>query len=234
MMLPQALVIPAAVLLLIFIFILSAALFHPKQHQNDGKHPPGPKALPIIGNLHMLGKLPHRTLQALATKYGPIMSLKLGQVPTIVVSSPETAELFLKTHDTDFASRPKIQASEYMFYGGKGLGLAQYGSYWRDMRKICTLQLLSASKVEMFAPLRREELGQLLKSLEKAAASSEVVDLSEMVGELIANITYKMVLGCNKDNSLDLKGLIREAMNLSGAFNLADFLPWLRFFDPQV
>ncbi|KAJ1393891.1 Cytochrome P450, partial [Sesbania bispinosa] len=202
MMLPQALAIPS-LLLLIFILILSAALFHPKQHQHDGKHPPGPKALPIIGNLHMLGKLPHRTLQALATKYGPIMSLKLGQVPTIVVSSPETAELFLKTHDTDFASRPKIQASEYMFYGGKGLGLAQ------------------------------EELGQLLKSLEKAAASSEVVDLSEMVGELIANITYKMVLGCNKDNSLDLKGLIREAMNLAGAFNLADFLPWLRLFDPQ-
>ncbi|XP_061342116.1 cytochrome P450 CYP736A12-like isoform X2 [Gastrolobium bilobum] len=232
-MLPETLAIPA-ILLVTFIFILSASLFHiPKQHQQDGKHPPGPKSLPIIGNLHMLGNLPHRTLQALARKYGPIMSLKLGHVPTIVVSSPETAELFLKTHDTVFASRPKIQASEYMFYGGKGLGLAQYGSYWRNMRKLCTLQLLSASKVEMFAPLRSEELGQFLRSLEKASASREVVDISELVGELIANITYKMVLGCNKDDRFDLKGLIGEAMKLAGTFNLADFLPWLSIFDLQ-
>lgn len=163
------------------------------------------------------------------------MSLKLGQVPTIVVSSPEAAEQFLKTHDNVFSSRPKIQASEYMFYGGKGLGSAQYGAYWRNMRKVCTLHLLSASKVQNFAPLRSEELGQLLKSLEEAARSCEVVNLSEMIGELIANITYKMVLGCkNKDNGLDLKGLIREAMNLAGEFNLADFLPWLSIFDPHV
>ena len=101
-MLLETFTIPAA-LLVIFILILSYALFHPNQPQDDDKaHPPGPKPLPIIGNLHMLGKLPHRSLQALAKKYGPIMSIKLGQVPTIVVSSPETAELFLKTHDTVF------------------------------------------------------------------------------------------------------------------------------------
>ncbi|XP_057447083.1 cytochrome P450 CYP736A12-like [Lotus japonicus] len=228
----QAIMLPA-ILLLTFIFILSATLFHSKQHQNNGKNPPGPKPLPIIGSLHMLGKLPHRSLQALAKKHGPIMSLKLGQVPAIVASSPEAVELFLKTHDAVFASRPKIQASEFMFYGGKGLGLAQYGPYWRNMRKLCTLQLLSPSKVEMFAPLRSEELGKLLRTLEKVADSSEVVDLSELVGEVIANITYKMVLGCHKDSGVDLKGLIGEAMNLAGTFNLADFIPWLSMFDFQ-
>ena len=137
--------------------------------------------------MYSLNNLAHRTLQvqALATKYGPIMSLKLGQVPTIVVSPPEAAELFLKTHDTGFASRPKIQASKYLLYGGKGLGLAEYGAYWRSMRKLCTLHLLSASKVEMFAPLRRKELGLLVKSHEKVSASREVVDLSELVAELV-------------------------------------------------
>ncbi|KAG4992024.1 hypothetical protein JHK87_025481 [Glycine soja] len=174
--------------------------------QDDDKaHPPGPKPLPIIGNLHMLGKLPHRSLQALAKKYGPIMSIKLGQVPTIVVSSPETAELFLKTHDTVFASR----------------------------RKFCTTQLLSASKVDMFAPLRREELGLFVKSLEKAASSRDVVNISEQVGELMSNIVYKMILGRNKDDRFDLKGLTHEALHLSGVFNMADYVPWARAFDLQ-
>ncbi|KAL2605809.1 hypothetical protein GLYMA_09G186400v4 [Glycine max] len=232
-MLLETFTIPAA-LLVIFILILSYALFHPNQPQDDDKaHPPGPKPLPIIGNLHMLGKLPHRSLQALAKKYGPIMSIKLGQVPTIVVSSPETAELFLKTHDTVFASRPKTQASEYMSYGTKGLVFSEYGPYWRNMRKFCTTQLLSASKVDMFAPLRREELGLFVKSLEKAASSRDVVNISEQVGELMSNIVYKMILGRNKDDRFDLKGLTHEALHLSGVFNMADYVPWARAFDLQ-
>jgi hypothetical protein len=86
----------------------------------------------------------------------------------------------------------------------------------------------------MFAPLRSEEVRKLLKLVEKAATLGEVVNLSDMAGEVIANITYKMVLGYNKDSDLDLKGLIRDAMNLAGTFNLADFLPWLSIFDLQV
>ena len=43
-----------------------------------------------------------------------------------------------------------------------------------------------------------------------------------------------MILGRNKDNSFDLKGLVREQMNLVGAFNLADYVPRLSILDPQV
>ncbi|KAK7364064.1 hypothetical protein VNO80_12418 [Phaseolus coccineus] len=161
------------------------------------------------------------------------MSEELGQVPAIVVSSPETAELFLKTHDTVFASRPKIQASESLSHGSKGLTFSEYSAYWRDVRKVCTVQLLSASKVEMFAPLRREELGVLVKSLKNSAASGEVVDLSELLAELMEKIVFRMVLGRAKDDRFDLKRLIQEVMNLVGAFNLADYMPWLGLFDPQ-
>uniref|UniRef100_A0A2N9E2Y8 Cytochrome P450 n=2 Tax=Fagus sylvatica TaxID=28930 RepID=A0A2N9E2Y8_FAGSY len=183
-----------------FIHILcaSSSWSRPKDPKNELKFPPGPRALPIIGNLHMLGSLPHRALQTLAKKYGPIMSLRLGHVPTIVVSTPQAAELFLKTHDTIFASRPKLLASEYMSYGTKGMAFTEYGPYWRNVRKLCTLQLLSASKIESFAPMRKQELGSLVQSLKKAAARHEVVDLSA-----------------------------------KGAFNLADYVPYLGILDLQ-
>ncbi|KAE7998161.1 hypothetical protein FH972_002734 [Carpinus fangiana] len=67
--------------------------------RNKKKLPPGPGGFPIFGNLHMLGELPHRDLHGLAQKYGPIMYLRLGLVPAIVVSSPQAAEQFLKAHD---------------------------------------------------------------------------------------------------------------------------------------
>ncbi|XVF09637.1 hypothetical protein REPUB_Repub07fG0111200 [Reevesia pubescens] len=216
-----------------FIYIFRSTSSQPNYNKNGRKLPPGPRALPIIGNLHMLGKFPHQNLHHLAKRYGPIMSIRLGYVPTIVVSSPQAAELFLKTHDVVFASRPKVQASEYLSYGTKGIAFTEYGSYWRTVRKWCTLHLLSASKVEYFAPLRKAELALLVESVKKAAAVGETVDLSGKVGELIEEIIYKMILGCSKDDRLDLKPLIEETVRLTGAFNLSDYVPFLAPLDLQ-
>lgn len=164
------------------------------------------------------------------------MSLRLGQVPHVVVSSSEAAEDFLKAHDAVFASRPRLEASKYFGYGSKGLAFSEYGPYWRYMRKVCTLRLLTASKVDSFAPLRKRELELAVKSLQESAAAKEgevVVDLSEVVHNVVEEIVYKMVLGSSKHDEFDLKGLIQNAMNLTGAFNLSDYVPWLRAFDLQ-
>ncbi|KAM1938196.1 hypothetical protein ACFX15_015246 [Malus domestica] len=117
---------------LIFLWSLLRILINASSRQSQ-KLPPGPKALLIIGNLHMLGNLPHRSLQNLAKKYGPIMSMRRGSKTTIVVSSPKAAELFLKTHDTIFASRPQVQSSKYMSYDTKAMAFSEYGPYWRHV-----------------------------------------------------------------------------------------------------
>nr|AWJ96882.1 cytochrome P450 736A187 [Trifolium nigrescens subsp. petrisavii] len=225
-MLPEALATPAF-LLLILLFILSVVLLlNPKGHKNGRKYPPGPKPLPIIGHLHLLGKLPHRSVHNLSQKYGPIMSLKLGQVPTIVISSPELAEQILKTHDSVFASRPLTQASKYICYDSKGLIFSEYSSYWRNMTKLCTLELLSVVKVQSFAPLRSEEVGLFVKSLEKSAASREVVNVTEKVGTLVENIVHKMIWGRSNDDKFDIRRLVHEVLHLMGVFDLGDYLPW--------
>ncbi|KAG8661506.1 cytochrome P450 CYP736A12-like [Manihot esculenta] len=221
-------------LLVSFLFNPRATSFWSRRHpKNDRKLPPGPPALPIIGNLYMLGSLPHRSLYRLSKKYGPIMSMRLGSIPAIVVSSPQAAELFLKTHDVVFASRPIIQASVYLFYGNKGMVFSEYGPYWRSIRKLCTLQLLSPSKIEYFAPMRMEEVRLLVNSLKKAAAAREAVDISLGVGDLIRNMSCKLVFGEANIYEFDLKLLIEEALNLTGAFNIADYVPFLGAFDLQ-
>ncbi|XP_010036876.2 cytochrome P450 CYP736A12 [Eucalyptus grandis] len=198
------------------------------------KLPPGPAALPVIGNLHQLGNLPHRRLHSLAKSYGPIMFLRLGNKPTVVVSSPEAAELVLKTYDGIFSSRPSVDALHHLSYGNKGMAFAESGAYWRGMRKLCTLQLLSPAKVESFAPMRREELGRVVRRVRAAAAAAhEAVDVSAEVGQLIGDLACRMILGCSTRDKFNLKPVIHEALNLAGAFNLADYVPLLGALDLQ-
>lgn len=199
--------------------------------------PPGPRGFPIFGSLHLLGKFPHRALHQLAQRYGPIMHLRLGLVSTIVVSSPEAAELFLKTHDLVFAGRPPRESERYISYGRKGMAFAQYGSYWRSMRKMCTVELLSSLKVTSFKAMRMEELDLLIKYIQEAAQERVAVDLSAKVSSLSADMSCRMVFGKKYlDEDLDERGfesVMREVMHLSGAPHLGDYIPQIAALDLQ-
>ncbi|KAE8767674.1 Cytochrome P450 71A4 [Hordeum vulgare] len=89
--------------------------------------PPTPPGLPVVGHLHLLGSLPHRSLRALAATYGPVMHLRLGRVPTVVACSAAAAEEAMRTRDLDFASRPRLLMVDRFYYGTGGIGFAPYG-----------------------------------------------------------------------------------------------------------
>ncbi|KAL7191868.1 hypothetical protein ACSBR2_023864 [Camellia fascicularis] len=59
-----------------------------KPHKNL---PPSPSKLPIIRNLHQMGQFPHRSLLSLFQKHRPLMLLKFGSMPILMVSSAEAA-----------------------------------------------------------------------------------------------------------------------------------------------
>ncbi|KAJ4765633.1 Cytochrome P450 71A1 [Rhynchospora pubera] len=86
--------------------------------------PPSPPSLPLLGHLHHLGSLPHRSLQKLSTLNGPIMYLRLGSVPTVVISSAAVAENAVRFHDTALASRPRSAVSDILFYGSSDVHYA--------------------------------------------------------------------------------------------------------------
>ncbi|XP_077222937.1 cytochrome P450 71AU50-like [Tasmannia lanceolata] len=212
-----------------FTFLLNAL-----RRRGKALLPPGPRGLPILGNLHMLGDLPHRNLQKLAQKYGPIMYMNLGLVPTVVVSTPQAGIQFLRTHDSVFATRPITEFGKYLFYDRKGLGFSEYGPYWRNARKFCTFELLSNTKIDSFKSMRKEEMALFVRTLKE---THDVADLSAKVAQLIVDMSCRMLFGQKyMDESLDERGfkaVVDETMNLAGAFNVADYIPFVGQLDLQ-
>ncbi|KAJ0901558.1 putative cytochrome P450 [Helianthus annuus] len=177
-------------------------------HLRHKNLPPGPVPLPVIGSLHLLGSLPHRSLHKLSQKYGPIMSVRLGSVQFVIVSSPDAAKLFLGTHDIIFASRPQIQAAKYLSYDNKGMTFSEYGPYWRS-------------------------IGLMVEEMKAAAKAHKVVNLSETVSSVIEGMVCRMLFGKKNDERFVFKTVIDESMEATGIFNLADYVPMLAPFDLQ-
>lgn len=118
--------------------------------------PPGPWTLPLIGSLHHLMTEPniHRAMRRLSNQHGPLMTLRLGEVKAMVVSSPEAAQEIMKTHDVAFADRLMNATFRALTFDCNDVAFAPYGERWRQLRKICMLELLSATRVLSFRRIR--------------------------------------------------------------------------------
>ncbi|KAK7276930.1 hypothetical protein RIF29_18079 [Crotalaria pallida] len=212
----------------LFLFVLFKSVKRLSSSKNSTtKLPPGPWKLPIIGNLHQfLSPLPHHCLRNLAAKHGPLMHLKLGEVTNIIVSSPEMAKNIAKTHDLNFSYRPETTFSKSTFYNGKDILFSQYGDYWRQLRKICTIELLTAKRAQSFRSIREEEVSALVKTLCESEGS--IVNLSEMISSLTYGITARAAFGKKNRNQQVFISAIKGIVKLAGGPCVADLYPSIR------
>ncbi|XP_042483295.1 cytochrome P450 71AP13-like [Macadamia integrifolia] len=205
------------------------------KHLSKGKHgrrklnlPPGPSKLPIIGNLHQLGNMPHLSLCRLSQKFGPIIHLQLGEIPTVVVSSARIAKEVMKTHDLALSSRPRIFSATHLLYNCTDMAFSPYGAYWRNIRKLCILELLSAKRVESFRFIRQEEVARLVHRITESYPGT--TNLSKMLGTYANEIVCRAAFGRGfiEGGEYDRHGfqtMFDEFQELLGGLSLGDFFP---------
>ncbi|KAK6934572.1 Cytochrome P450 [Dillenia turbinata] len=194
------------------------------------KLPPGPWKLPLIGNMHQLvGSQPHHVFASLTKIYGPIMHLKVGERSTVVVSSPEIAEQIMRTHDLNFAYRPYLLASKILSYESTTIASAPYGNYWRELRKICMIEVLSAKRVESFRSLREEEVSSLIETTKMEAGSP--VNLTEKLFAVTNRISARTAFGKKCKSLEEIISAIKEGLRLRGGFSIADLYPSVKVLE---
>ncbi|KAK9697390.1 hypothetical protein RND81_08G035200 [Saponaria officinalis] len=208
------------ILSLIFIIILVILTYTIVTKNNPKKQSilalPGPRKLPIIGNLHQLVSrttLPHRRLSDLSSTFGPVMHLTLGEVPTIILSSADAAKEAMKTHDSALCSRPRLMMAEVVFYGCSDIALAPYSEYWRHVRKIATLELFTGARVHSFRMVRVEEVMELIKCLSMKVGN--VVNLSQMIFDLSFTITLRIAMNKKGKDEREFRTLFSDMTEIA-------------------
>ncbi|CAI0409638.1 unnamed protein product [Linum tenue] len=225
---------PAArlIILALFLVISTTTLLlkrsaKSKQRAGPGRRPPGPRKLPVIGNLHqMVGpSLPHRRLADLAQEYGPLMLMELGEISCLVVSSPEWAKRIMQTHDATFADRSTLPAVDVIFYGGRDIVFAPHGEFWREMKKVSVVELFGAARVRSFRPIREQETGKLVESIRAhTIASSSATSTPVSLGNCITSRAAFGKTGDQKQVEAVLP-YIEEIIETLGVFSLVDVFP---------
>ncbi|KAM7481578.1 hypothetical protein LguiB_006161 [Lonicera macranthoides] len=221
-----------SILLLSFIILLIASLLikyisttkNPKKNQ-----PPSPPKLPGIGNFHQLGNYPHRSLQSLAKKHGPIILLHFGSVPVLVITSPDAAREIMKTHDLIFSSRPKATIRSKLLYDSKDMVFSPYSEYWRQVRSIGVLNLLSDKRVQSYKSTREAETALMIEKIN----NNRLVNLSDMFKSLTNDVVCRVALGrkLGGEDGRRFKELLVELGELMGVFCVGDYVPWLWWVD---
>ncbi|KAG5414927.1 hypothetical protein IGI04_002494 [Brassica rapa subsp. trilocularis] len=217
-------------ILLLLSIICVTILFLKKQ--STGKKistPRSPSTVPVIGNLHQLGRYPHRSLCSLSHRYGPRMLLHFGRVPVLVVSSADAAQDVLKTHDRVFASRPRSKIFRKLHYDGRDVGLAPYGEYWRQMKSVCVLHLLSNKMVRSFRDVRKEEIRIVMENIRKSNSSR--INLSKLLASLTNDVICRVAFGKKYGGDTDFMELIERFEKLLGSFSIGTYVPWLAWLD---
>ncbi|CAL5013058.1 unnamed protein product [Urochloa decumbens] len=215
-----------ALALVSLLVVLAKRQLRAPAHGHGLRLAPGPWQLPVIGSLHHIaGQLPHRAMRDLARRHGPVMLLRIGEVPTVVVSSREAAREVMKTHDLAFASRPLSPTLRVILNDGRDIIFAPYGDHWRQLRKICTVELLSSRRVQSFRAVREEEVATALCACAEAAAAGAVVEMHERLSALIADATVRAVVGDRFESRDVFLRALDRAVELAAGFNPADLWP---------
>ena len=149
----------------------------------------------------------------------------------------------LTANDQVSSSRPELLAAKHLGYNYAMFGFSPYGSYWREVRKIISLELLSNRRLELLKDVRASEVVTSIKELYKLWAEKKknesglvLVEMKQWFGDLTLNVILRMVVGKRYFSASDAsenkqaqrcRRVFREFFHLVGLFAVVDAIPFL-------
>ncbi|OVA01010.1 Cytochrome P450 [Macleaya cordata] len=228
------------------LFVLSTALLliiHNNKKKKKNLPPSPSNSLPIIGHLLLLKNPLYRTLATISDQYGPIMFLRFGSKPLLVVSSPSLADECLTKNDVVFANRPRLLIGKHLGYNFTTLAWAPYGHHWRNLRRITTLEIFSSNRLQMFSNIRAHEVRSMIQRLISQSNKTDdggyeyrTVEMKSTFLEMTLNIMMMMIAGKRyygegkkEEEAKRFTEILKDFFAFGGSTSILDFLGVLRW-----
>ncbi|MCB0163110.1 MAG: cytochrome P450 [Anaerolineae bacterium] len=181
-----------------------------KTAASDGKRPlltpeqlPGPRGLPLIGNLHQVEtKKFHRALEDWYRQYGDLFQLKLGPKRIVAIADPDMVQTILHERPDKFSRLNGIkQTIEEM--GVEGLFSAE-GEQWRRHRHLAT-RAFDPRHLREFFPVMTKVTRRLHRRWQRLAEQASPIDVQKELMRYTVDITTNLAFGYDM-NTLEEEG----------------------------
>ncbi|XP_073530075.1 cytochrome P450 2K1-like isoform X1 [Phyllobates terribilis] len=205
-----------SILLFAIVFLILVIVFNNKKNDKYRNFPPGPKPLPIIGNMHIVNSTkPHKSFLEISKEYGTVFSLQLGQEKIVILTGYETVKDALMNYGEEFSGRPE---SPIVSVTSKGYGvLFSHGENWKMMRKftLSTLRDFGMGKktIENKISEECENLMQTFHSYEGKPFDNQFI-MNTAVANIIVSILLDQRFEYDDPTALKLIGLINENITI--------------------
>ncbi|XP_030073221.1 cytochrome P450 2G1-like isoform X4 [Microcaecilia unicolor] len=203
-------------LLLLCVTSLMLSTVQKRMKQGVGKLPPGPTALPFLGNaLQLNGKEIFRVLLKLSEKYGSIFTIHLGSEPVVVLCGYEIMKEALNDHGEWFAARGSLPIMDRV---NRGHGVINSnGERWKQLRRFSLMTLRNFGMGKRSIEERIQEEAQFLT--EELKKTKELpFDPTFFFSRSVSNVISSVVFGDRFDyedgNFLILLSLINDTFRI--------------------
>lgn len=205
--------------------------------------PPGPPTLPIIGNLHQIPKLAFQrdVFRDWHTKYGPIVSLKLGPKVLLLLGNHKVANDLLNRKE--YSERPRMVMGSECVCKGLNTALLPYNARWKTHRRLLST-LLNSRSVASYYGIQDLECKQFLYEMLQPHTSEFPERFTRYTGSILFSLAYGMRLPTGQEPEIreilavadDFVESIMSGVWIVDLFpvlnNLPNFLaPWKRIGD---
>ncbi|XP_041661273.1 cytochrome P450 2K1-like [Cheilinus undulatus] len=216
---------------LVVLRMVCMVLFSGFSSQAYRKEPPGPRPLPLLGNLLQIDlKRPYNTLVKLSKKHGSVFTVYLGPKKVVVLAGYKTVKEALVHYADEFGDRDPLRITQET---NKGHGvLWANGESWKEMRRFSLMNLRDFGMGKRACEDKiTEECDHLIQVLNKF--KGEAFDTTQPVNYAVSNIICSIVYGSRFEyddpefTSLVDQSNKRIQLGGSPSLQLYNLFPWV-------
>ncbi|KAK0465895.1 cytochrome P450 [Desarmillaria tabescens] len=191
--------------------------------------PPGPKGLPLIGNLWDVPvDYPWLTYARWTATYGDVLYLDTPGNPTVIINSVQAATDLFEKRSGNYSDRPdftmlKLAGWDY------NLAFMRYSDRWRTHRRMFH-QYFQPRAVPAYYPVQMKATLDLLQQLHRSP-DAFVQHVHHLAGSIVMKTVYGYDVDPSGDHFVELVDQAQESVHAAGIIGafLVDYIPSLQY-----